>query len=823
LFTEEELAYGKLRSEHPDQYPAIVINQRSSNGALYAYGAYAYWDNVDWNKVAFRESSPSYTGNVRIARKTDNMHYSVSGGYYKQDGMMNYGNDIFNRYNLRANGAFKVTKWWEIGSNLSFASTEYNSSEAGNDFYFYNLSRASLRSLYNPDGTYAVAGAYIIGLPKDGGRNIQRKNESNLSVNTTIDLIKDVWTVKADANFRFTNGLGSETHYPVYYRDAPDAALKPMYTDTRVGSLTQANWAGRTSSLYTYQVYNVYTDFHKTFAQKHYFQAMVGFNQEAYRGNSSWTRRSDLISTSLPSVELATGTVYTSESINTYALRGAFGRLNYIFDNKYIVEFDGRYDGTSRYPKKDRFGFFPSGSAAWVLSRENFFAGAAEALQIDQLKIRGSYGVLGNQLSSSYYPYIATMGSGILNYPVNGANPLYINQPGVVAGDLTWEKVRTVNGGIELSLLKNRINISFDKYTRYTEGMLVQSKALPNVFGMDPPRTNAGDLKTKGWEVTLGLNNTWQVDGSPLYVGLNFMLSDARSYITKYDNPTRRISTHGNADYYEGQEIGELWGFVTDGYLTKDDLVLGPDGTPTGRTKIDQWDVAEDDNSRLVYEGDLKFKNISQNEVTNDGTQKIGFGDGTVSNPGDRKIIGNTQTRLPYSFDLNSSWKGFDLRAFFQGVGKKDWYPGHNYHAFWGAYGNPWSTPIKENLDHWTPENPDARYPRLKPYIAEGDMELGVPQTKYLQDASYLRLKNLTVGYTLPTSLTDKWNITKLRVYFSAENVFTISHIWVSGVDPEALSNDNNRPTAYGSEANFSGFTSYPFQKVFSFGLNLNF
>jgi TonB-linked SusC/RagA family outer membrane protein len=528
---------------------------------------------------------------------------------------------------------------------------------------------------------------------------------------------------------------------------------------------------------------------------------------------SAWARKTDLISTGLPTVQLATGATYAGEGISELALRGAFGRLNYIYDNKYIAEFNGRYDGTSRYPEKSRFGFFPSGSAAWVVSRENFVAGIVETLQIDNLKLRGSYGVLGNQASKSYYPYIASMTSGNISVPVNGVMPLAIYQPGTVAGDLTWEKVSTVNGGIDVSLFKNRINLSFDKYTRYTEGMLTRSKALPAVYGATEPSTNAANLKTNGWEITLGLQEQFDVAGSPLHLSLSLMLADSRAYITKYDNPTRGIKDNGTADYYEGQEIGELWGFVTDGYLKKEDLV--GDGT-TGRAIIDQYKVAEDDNNRLVYEGDLKFKDLN-----NDG--EISFGEKTVSNPGDRKIIGNESVRLPYSFELNGSWKGFDLRAFFQGVGKRDWYPGNNQHDFWGVYGNPWSSPIKENFDHWTPENPDAYWPRLKPYIAEAYLELGAVQTKYLQDASYLRLKNLTVGYTLPASLTNKWHVSRLRLYISAENILTFRHLDVSGVDPEGLTTSvvQWRKNADGTDVTDEG--KYPFQRVYSFGLNLSF
>ncbi|GAB6395679.1 MAG: SusC/RagA family TonB-linked outer membrane protein [Bacteroidales bacterium] len=813
LFTAEELEYGRLRSEQPDKYPAIVINRRQG---LYNAGDWAYWDNIDWNNALLRDVSPTYSGNVRIANRNDKMSYTVSGGYFKQNGMMRYGNDTYDRFNLRGNGSYNLTSRWQLGTNLSFNYSEYDMPEGGNDIYFWQVSRNPLRSLYNPDGTYTVAGAYLIGLPKEGGRSVTKTNETQLSLNTTIDVIKDVWFVKADANFRFTNGLTRASHFPVLYRTGPDKPFSQVVTDTGDRALSQSIFASSESELTNYQVYNVYTDYHQTFGGKHYVQAMIGFNQESMNYTYSLIRKNDLISQSLPTIQLATGSTVSKETINTLALRGAFGRLNYIFDNKYIVEFNGRYDGTSRFPKNSRFGFFPSGSAGWVISREHFFESVANALRIDQLKLRGSYGALGNQVQKTndnsvwkdvYYPYIATMTAQNISVPVNGALPLAVLQPGVVAGSLTWERVRTINGGFDLSLLDNRFTLSADFYTRYTEGMLVQGKDLPVVFGADPPKENAGDLKTKGWEIVVGYNDSYQVGGSPLRVGLNFMLADARSYITKYDNPTRRIDRSGISNYYEGQELGEIWGFVTDGYLTKDDLVLNADGTPSGKSKIDQYQVAEDDNSRTVYEGDLKFKDLN-------GDGAITWGTETVDDPGDRRIIGNETTRLPYSFTIDASWKGFDLRAFFQGVGKRDWYPMYNYHDFWGIYGNPWSSAIVANRDHWTPENPDAYFPRLKPYIAESYLELGVPQTKYLQDASYLRFKNLTIGYTLPAALTGKWHIERLRFHISAENLITWNHLKVDGIDPELINVDRSKLVNNGL---------YPLQKVYSAGFNLTF
>ena len=820
LFYEEEFEYVRKMQAEPDKYPAYrVIGNGIMSGLYSTQGAWAWYQDIDYNDAFLRDLSPTYNANVRIANRNDKMSYSVSGGYYHQDGMMRYGNDKLDRLNMRSNGSYKLTNWWELGSNMAFNYQKYDQPESGVEKYFWQISRSPMRAIYNPDGTYGYNGANIIGLAKDGGRKVENWNQTQVSLNTTIDIIKNEWTVKADANFRFTNSNTKAEHYPVYWKEGPDIPLKEVYGDLGDG-MQNMNYAYTRSDQNTYQVYNIYTDYNKTFKEKHNLHVMLGFNQEHTKETFSWIRRSDIISTNLPTINLATGTTQVEESIQELSLRGTFGRVNYAYDNKYLFEFNGRYDGSSRFPKDSRFGFFPSGSVGWVISREKFIQPVINFAKIDQLKLRASYGVLGNQVLSNYYPYVATMSSDYLTFPINGNRPLYVNQPEVVSNNMTWETVRTLNFGGDITLLDNRFNLSFDKYIRYTEDMLVQSKELPAVFGADSPKENAGDLKTKGWELTLSYRDNFEVGGSPLTVGLTFNLSDARTWVTRFDNETKNIDNGtrpGTANFYKGQEIGEIWGLVTDGFLTKDDLILDVNGNPTGKAKIDQTEVAEEDNGRTVYEGDLKFKDIN-------GDGKITYGKRNVDDPGDRRIIGNTQARLPYSFTIDAAYKGFDLRAFFYGVGKQDWYPVGNFHDFWGVFSNPWSSAIKANRDHWTPENPNAYFPRLKPYVAE-NTELAAPQTKYLQDASYFRLKNLTIGYTLPGTLTKRIHIERLRFYISAENLFTINHLKVKGIDAELATSVQNYQYNTGTDKSVTLTNSayYPQQRVYTVGFNLNF
>jgi TonB-linked SusC/RagA family outer membrane protein len=777
IFTEAQRMYAKRRSEDPS-LPEIIMKEDGANWDYYA--------STNWVKKVYAETSSTYNANMRVAQKSERLTYTMSGGYCWQDGILKVANDVMRRYNFRGNGTYKFTDWWKVGSNVSFVSSKYDAPT----FIDYGLYQRlyyvdAVHPMYNPDGSLTEGGAFY-GLLTEGGRSVTHVNETQVSLHTTVDILKDVWNIKADANFRRSNENMNRAFVPSYYRLGPELPLRASGME---GTGTGTNSFARVqSAVANYTVLNIYTDFHKTFADRHYVQALVGFNQEYLYSDYNWTQKQLLISNNLPTLQLATGTLTAGQTIDELALQGVFFRLNYIFNNKYILEFNGRDDGSSRYPKNNRWGVFPSGSAAWVVSKENFFSGMNEVLHISNLKLRGSYGSLGNQVNSSYYPYIPTMSSKETVTVLDGVRPYAAFQPGTVSSSLTWETVRTLNGGIELGLF-DKFDLKFDLYTRHTEGMLTKSRTLPGIYGAAEPNTNAADLKTKGWGLNVGYRDEMSAASSPLSFEMRAMLSDSRSYITRYDNPDRLLS-----DYYIGQEVGEIWGLVNAGFFQSQEEL---DNWP------DQRDVGSDDMSYLFYVGDLKYKDLN-----NDG--RITYGKSTVDDPGDRKVIGNTNPRYLYSFMANATWKGFDLRIFFQGVGKKNWYPAPMYHTFWGIFASPWVNANPKNLDHWTPETPNAYFPRVKQYIAEDATELGAPQSEYLQDASYLRLKNLTLGYTLPNMLTEKWNVTNLRFYLSGENIWTpIRHIAVSEIDPETVDNR-------------LGFT-YPHQRVWSFGLNLSF
>ncbi|AQW90993.1 TonB-dependent receptor [Elizabethkingia anophelis] len=775
LFPENEREYARQIANNPN-LPRVILSPSDPN-------SWAYYGSTNWLKEAYNDTAPTFTNNISISRKLDKVGYLLSGEYYRQDGMLRYGNDIYNRYNMRGKVDLNINPWLDLSTNTAFTFSDYDSPVFIDDLFFWNVNRTpSLSVPKNPDGTWTKDGASILGRLQDGGRSKNEYRQTQISFAANASIIKKVWDLKAEATFRNTSSITRSYDIPVTYKTGP---MQPIsYT----GSTT--SWARNENMTGKYYVYNVYTDFHKNFGS-HYVQLLGGFNQEYNRYGYSSAKRNNIISTSLPSIGLSTGTMEETERIIEWALQGIYYRAAYNFKNKYLLELNGRYDGSSRFPKGHRWGFFPSASAGWVLSDENFFAGAKNTIGLNLLKFRGSYGSLGNQdlidknKNTIAYPYIPTMTTGTVGQILGDGRPTAVYAPGAVSDNFTWEKVSTVNFGADLAFFNNRLQLNFDKYTRYTKDMLIPGKILPNVFGASEPKVNAGDLKTKGWEFRLGWNDQFKLAGSPFRYNVAFTLADSRSYITRFDNPAKLLS-----GYYVGQEIGEIWGAEIEGFFKDEaDIKNHPNQTAMGT----------DDQSYRFYPGDPKFRDRN-------GDGKVDMGDKTVNNPGDLYVVGNTSARFPFSLDLSGEWKGIDLRIFLQGVGKRDWYPGAGTIYFWGVYAQPWTNVTQQNLDHWTPDNPNGYFPAVRAYTAEDDMQqLGIPNKRYMQDASYVRVKNVTIGYTLPLKETSKINFNKIRFYFSAENIFEISHLKVK-LDPETL-----------------GQAAYPFQRTYSFGMNLNF
>lgn len=769
LYNEEQLAYAKKVSEDPSTSPYFLNPD----------GTYAYFGSTDWFDEAYKNLAFSTNHTVDVSGKTDRINYYFSANYNFQDGMVKYGTDKYNRYNLRSKLDFKLTDWWTLGNNTSFVNSDYDSPNYLGNSYYWEVNRINpLDVTYNPDGSWTKAGSSVFGRLVDGGRWNQQKTTFSTQFTTKIDIIKDILFVNGSFNYSTNKNAEEGYSLPVDYYDGPD---RPAAQQDPVSQAYLNHTNARTLT------FDAYATFHKLFNDKHDFTAMIGFNQEDWRDNYTSASRKELILSSLPSLGLASGDMNVGQRIYSLSMRSVFGRLNYIYNNKYIVAFNGRYDGTSRFPHDDRYAFNPSGSVAWVLSEENFFEPVRDVVNF--LKFRFSYGSLGNQdLKENYYAYLATMGSGKISNILDGKQPIGVSAPGLVAGNLTWEKVTTADWGMDVNFLNNRLTATVDGYIRRTKDMLTAGAELPNVLGTSEPLENAADLKTTGWDLTISWRDNVKLAGKTLNYGLSFNIGDSRSWITKFSNDTGSLDS-----YYEGWEMGSIWGLETEGFFTSQEDI---------DNHADQTQVASYIGTRPLAPGDLKFKDLNE-----DG--KIDKGAWTIDDHGDYKIIGNNRARYGFGFNMNADWNGFDLSLFVQGVLKKNYSPSGDLY-FWGIYAQPWTNITYGNYyDRWTEENPsqDAYFPRFKSYVAEGGSEAALTQTRYLQNATYARLKNLTFGYTLPRKWTDKANIQRLRLFFSGDNLCEITGLYkYYKLDPECL-----------------GGQMYPLQRSYSFGLNVTF
>ena len=468
LYNEEQLAYAKKVSEDPNTSPYFLNPD----------GTYSYFGSTDWFNEAYKNLAFSTNHTVDVSGRTDRVNYYFSANYNFQDGMVKYGTDKYNRYNLRSKLDFKLTDWWSLGNNTSFVTSDYNSPNYLGSSYYWEVNRINpMDVIYNPDGSWTKAGSSVFGLLEDGGRWNQQKTTFATLFTTKIDIIKDILFVNGSFNYSANKNAEEGFSLPVDYYDGPD---RPA---TQQNPVSQAYLNHTDSRTLTF---DAYATFHKLFNDKHDFTAMVGFNQENWRENYTSSSRKELISNSLPSLGLASGDMNVGQNIYTLSMRSVFGRLNYTYNNKYILAFNGRYDGTSRFPHDSRYAFNPSGSVAWVLSEESFFEPLRDAVNF--LKFRFSYGSLGNQdLKENYYAYLATMGSGKIGQILDGKQPVGVSAPGLVAGDLTWEKVTTADWGMDVNVLDNRLTATVDGYIRRTKDMLTSGASLPNVLGEKVP------------------------------------------------------------------------------------------------------------------------------------------------------------------------------------------------------------------------------------------------------------------------------------------------------------------------------------------------
>ena len=790
------------KTEHPDR-PWVVEDVRNGRNQWVYYGNYDWWHSL------YRDNRPMQQHNVSISGGKDDVKYFVSGSYDKQTGILRENPDIYRKYNLRSKIDFRINEWLTMSNNTSFYSSQY--SYLGDGDVENTLAYSARHALAcfpqkNPDGSwlystpylnYKVANGRHILLGENSHRNVERSTDFTNTTRLVYAPIREL-SFTGDFTYRQYQSRNTSRSNVMYYREYPDGELLSYATGAGANRLDEAV---NTNQYYSTNIFGTYDD---TFNQAHHLSVVGGMNYEAWKNKNISAYGENLVSTDLDDLDLvgqnAEGATITGVGggQNEYALLGIFGRINYDYKSRYLFEVSGRYDGTSRFASGSRWGFFPSASAGWRISEESFFQPVRQ--WIDNLKVRGSFGSLGNQNISSYYSFARLISISSLGYTFGEGSvlPKYSSLSAPIASGMTWETAQQWDFGFDLTMLGNRLNLTVDGYIRDTKDMLTDGVDLPGVYGADLPDMNAADLRTKGYEITLNWRDRLTLGNKPFEYSVGLNLSDYKSVITKYDNENKTFAK----DYYEGMEIGEIWGYVTDGLFQTDEEAKAY------AEKVDLSYVLKGQTGGWQA-GDVKFVDL-------DGDGKVGIGSNNVDNPGDRKILGNSLPSFSYGISASAQWNGFDVSAFFQGTGNHYWYPAGQSMPFWGPYSYPYLSFLQKDFlaDVWTAENTDAYFPRAMAYSASGGVLSNV-NDRYLQNLRYLRFKNLTVGYTLPQSWTGKARIESVRIYFTGENLCYWSPLKKHSryVDPEAAI---DRSDAYNN-------AYYPWQKSFLFGLDVTF
>lgn len=781
-------------TENPAR-PWAVVSQND--------GLYHYYGNFDWYNYIFNFAQPTWNHNLSVNGGTEKMNYMISGGMNDHDGLYALSTDKYSTRTLMAKFNAEVTPWLKVFSTASLFKSKYK--QAGYDYEDGgNVANLAFHAMpwivpVNPDGTNVYILPNSNNKPADGFAAMLRTGNGFTQVGKTEQTYAIGAVLKLMEGLEFTGKIT----YRNYAKEKLARSASFVYARKPGQELTANGWPfnnrlkdGRDT--YENYVYDFYANFHRTFANVHNVSAVVGTNYE--RGHYKFVEPSgrDLTSEVLNDLSLSTGDKSVKSSQNEFALMGYFARLSYDYAGKYLVEANMRYDGTSRFPRNHRWGFFPSLALGWRISEEAFFEPVRPT--ISNLKLRASVGSLGNQITdnsakfnnNTFYPYmrlITLKPTTNLNYIFDNAQAVYASLGAPTSGSLTWETIVTQNAGLDVGLFNNRLSLVLDIYSRTTKDMLAAARALPAVYGYNAPYENNGELRTNGFELVVGWNDKFNLAGKPFYYGVNLTLADSKTKITKFKGNESKVLGQD----YEGMEWGEIWGYRIKGIYQSDQEAIdrGVDQSFLGTRFTDKA-------------GDLIFDDV-------DGSTKIDQGKGTLDDHGDLVRIGNAMPRYNYGITVNMAWMGFDFSMFWQGIGKQNVYPGGNNMLFWGPYARAYSSFIPEDFPSkvWSKNNRNAYFPRPVADLARS-FAMSRPNDRYLQNLAYCRLKNLTVGYTLPKTLTKKVYLEKVRLYFSGENLFITSKLKSDYIDPEQMMHDTNGRV-------------YPFSKTFSFGLDVSF
>ena len=776
---------------------------------------YLYFGSENYFGLFYKRMNTTRTHSVSLNGASGKMSYSLSGRFYTQDGIYRIGYEDYKQYNLRSKVSLKLRDWLSVDNNTYLYRVNYiqpifskSSDKVGSQVQQIAVIGLPVLPVTNADGTYTLGGAASGYAAFNEGKSAQEATTSTVITTTGINLepVKDVFKLRADVSFKFTSRFTERYVAPTpqslspgiitYYVSEADSYKKEYHYTTNHLSA------------------NVVGTFTPRLVPDHKLNVVAGWNLEDHRYDVETILRLGMLYPGLTSFEMFEGSeIDLKEYDSDWSTIGTFARANYTLKGRYILEGSVRYDLNSRFPGNQRGGWFPSASAGWRVSEEPWMQGAKGV--IDNLKLRGNWGSLGNG-GISPYSFLETMGVGKSSVIFDGGYANIAGMPSIVPDSLTWEKVKTWDIGLDMDLLRSRLSFSGDYYVRFTDDMYSTGPELPAILGAATPKGNYGQLRTNGWELTLSWRDAFKLGGKDLAWSVKGSLWDNRTWVTRFYN-----ESHNIFGFYEGKELGELWGFVTDGlFLTNEEA--------------ENWYPDRYHNlgtSTIPFAGDIRFVDV-------DGNKEITAGAGTLEDHGDLDRIGNIMPRYQFGINFDAKWNGLGLSVFLQGIGHRDWYPSEGSSLFWGGYERAYNFALYDQLDrvildkstpNWTVSNAaDHPYwPRRLYGMAMAGSGIGTMNTYsdyFLQNAAYLRLKNLTLDYTFPEKAARRIGMEKVRVYFSGENLLTWSPIYrhTSMFDPEVIDKGdsdfgNATSTSMGDGA------SYPMLKSYTIGINLTF
>ena len=739
------------------------------------------WDNTNWFKEMYKSAVPSTEHNISVSGGGNKVNYYISGAILSQRGLIRHGKDKLKRYNFSSKVTANLTDWATVTYNTKWIREDYSRPSYMTGLFFHNIARRwPTNPVYDPNGHY-VHGNEILQM-ENGGLDATQEDKLFQQLALEFRPIKG-WKIRLEGNYNTTNYHNHWDVLPIYYYDPDQHPIAAAWSGDYAAGKSNV---GEAMSKTNYYNGRFFTEYNMTLNDKHEFKFLAGLDMESNIYTYLSASQADLVTPLVPTLNNATNKVVGRGFSNTHwSTMGVFGRINYAYDSRYLAEFSIRRDGSSRFIGDKTWGTFPSIALGWNIANEQFFKPLNKT--VNTLKLRLTYGSLGNTNIDQLYPWFLRqpISSNSSAWIINGERVNTSSVPGLVSPFLTWERVQSWNIGLDFGLFNNKLQGTFDYFVRTTKNMVGPAPVKPSILGAAQPKENNSDMRSNGWDLEV----RWRDRVGQVNYGIKLVLSDDYQTITNFYNPNRLLS-----QWCAGKRMGDIYGYKVEGIAQTDQ-------------QMNEWLA----NNKPSWGSDWAAGDVMYKDLN--GDKKVNSGKSTYDDMGDLTKIGNSLPRYRFGITLDANWKGFDFLIFMQGVGKRDFWDASPYSV--GANTGLWqSAAFKDHLDYWRPAtdtnfgpNTNAYYPR--PLFGQGSKNFQTSD-RYLQNAAYMRIKNIQLGYTLPAAIASKIGASRVRLYFSAENLVTFTKM-NKIFDPEATGGD------------WGPGKLYPLQRTISFGLNLNF